>query len=49
MINFFFKNQESKAQSLKYILTPKGLTLRTKIFAIFMKRNLKSMMNLKMN
>ena len=42
-----FKSHKNKVKSLRYILTPKGLTLRTKLLAMFMKKKLKEYDELK--
>lgn len=42
-----FKNQNSKIKYLQYIITPKGISLRTKLTIDFMKRKMQEFEELK--
>ena len=42
-----FKKQKNKVEYIRYILTPKGLSLRTKLTLNFMKRKMKEYDELK--
>ena len=42
-----FKKQKNKVEYIRYILTPKGLSLRTKLTLDFMKRKMKEYDELK--
>tara|TARA_B100000900_G_scaffold107648_1_gene89602 strand:- start:228 stop:533 length:306 start_codon:yes stop_codon:yes gene_type:complete len=42
-----FQNKENKIQYLQYVITPKGISLRTKLTVNFMKRKLKEYDELK--